>query len=83
MLPEPAPARPTPRPPPPPPETLTAAFHGFDWGDTIVGTTDPAKPASPFEVAALPPYPGNPGGEARDPFEFRSRMKELAGRPGQ
>jgi regulator of sigma E protease len=64
-----------------PPETLTAAFHGFDWGDTIVGTTDPAKPASPFEVAALPPYSGNPSGEARDPFEFRRRMKELAGRP--
>src|SRR5207302_4575218 len=51
------------------PATVTAPARGFDWGDVIVGMTDPAKPASPFEVRPLPPYPGNPGGDARDPFE--------------
>jgi regulator of sigma E protease len=64
-----------------PPEKLSVPARGFDWGDTIVGTTDPARPAEPFRVEALPPYPGNPGADARDPFEFRRRLRELAGRP--
>jgi regulator of sigma E protease len=64
-----------------PPETLSVPARGFDWGDTILGTTDSANPADLFRVKALPPYPGNPGEDARDPFEFRRRLKELAGRP--
>jgi hypothetical protein len=63
------------------PETLTAPARGFDWGDTIVGTTDPVRAEAPFQVAALPPYPGAADGAACDPFEFRRRLKDLAGRP--
>ncbi len=57
---------------------------GFDFGDTIVGTTDPAHPEQPFQIKELPLNPNwdrSLDDHARDPFEFRRRLKQLAGKP--
>src|SRR5262249_22778575 len=54
----------------------------FDFGDRIVGTTDPATPDRPFHVVPLPPDPTqDPKRPAADPFIFRMRMRALAGKP--
>jgi membrane-associated protease RseP (regulator of RpoE activity) len=66
-------------------EKVEVPARGFDFDDTIVGTTDPRFPHEPFRVKALPPAPpyaptedGEPG---CDPFEFRRRLRQLAGLP--
>jgi membrane-associated protease RseP (regulator of RpoE activity) len=61
--------------------TVEVAPVGFDFGDTIVGTTDPATPDQPFNVKSLAPDPFDGTGKARDPFAFRRALQELAGRP--
>jgi regulator of sigma E protease len=65
-------------------EKLEVPAGGFEFGDTIVGTTDPASPTEPFRVKALPPaplYAPNDSESGADPFEFRRRLKQLAGQP--
>jgi regulator of sigma E protease len=54
---------------------------GFDFEDVLVGTTDPATPDETFRIKELPLDPNNPGGQNRDPFEFRRRLRLLAGLP--
>jgi regulator of sigma E protease len=64
------------------------AETGFDFGDWIIGTTDPAHPEEPFRTTELRrdnrPFPENVKPAPpwrRDPFEFRQRMSALAGKP--
>jgi regulator of sigma E protease len=56
------------------PRTLPPAE--FDFGDTVVGSTDPARPD---EVSFLPEDPRNPGSGHPDFFEFDRRLRLLAG----
>jgi regulator of sigma E protease len=63
------------------PKRVVVPVKGFDFGDRIVATTDPDTPDQPFKVKQLPPDPSNPKDDARDPFEFFKRMKQLAGKP--
>jgi regulator of sigma E protease len=56
----------------------------FEFGQTIVGTTDPDQSESlyrPEKVAKLPVDPRYPEGGQGDFFEFRRRLKKLAGKP--
>src|SRR5262249_37368726 len=56
----------------------SAAGHatpGFDYGDIIIGVTNP-DPKSKFELPVDPRYP-----EQRDYFEFSRRMSALAAQP--
>jgi regulator of sigma E protease len=62
----------------------SAVGQGFEFDDAIIGTTDPDQPEAtydPRKVTDLPPDPFGETKEARDPFEFRRRMKLLAGKP--
>jgi regulator of sigma E protease len=66
-------------------KSWTLPKTGFDFGDRIVGTTDPEKAVAgkeydPFRVLSLPPDPRAENGQ-RDPIEFRRRLKALAGKP--
>src|SRR6266849_883021 len=54
------------------------AKPAFEFGDEIVGTTDPENPT---QVKPLPPDPRNPDSGLPDYFEFRRRMQLLAGKP--
>jgi regulator of sigma E protease len=54
------------------------AKPAFEFGDEIVGTTDPENPA---QVKPLPPDPRNPDSGLSDYFEFQRRMRLLAGKP--
>jgi regulator of sigma E protease len=58
-------------------EDVVTNLGAFAYGDTVVGTTDPAHPG---EVTALPPDPRHPGGKLGDFFEFSRRLQLLAGR---
>jgi regulator of sigma E protease len=63
-------------------EEVTLEAKGFQFGDVFIGTTNPDNPTDTFAVAALPPYPDNPSAKGvRDPYEFRKRMIDLAGKP--
>jgi regulator of sigma E protease len=56
----------------------------FQPGDTIVGTTDPdqnSPPYDPSRVKLLPPDPRRPDKPQPDYFEFRRRLRLLAGKP--
>lgn len=61
---------------------VEASTRGFQFGDVILATTNPATPGEPFNLLALP---ADPNGDSRrnlpDPFVFRTRMTELAGKP--
>jgi regulator of sigma E protease len=48
----------------------------FEFGDSVVATTDPDHPD---QIKELPPDPRNPS--HRDYFEFESRLRRLAGQP--
>lgn len=48
----------------------------FEFGDIIVGTTDPGNPK---QVTRLPPDPRNP--EQLDYFDYQRRLRLLAGKP--
>jgi regulator of sigma E protease len=61
-------------------EQVELPAGGFDFGDEIVGTTDPKTPDEPFNVTPLPQDPGHED-KAADPFAFRSRMIQFAGKP--
>ena len=68
-------------------ETVEVPLDGFRYQDTIVGVTDPVKARSgskgydPFVTSMLPVDPRDPEKKNRDPFEFRRRLRLLAGRP--
>lgn len=59
-----------------PDSSAAAASPPFEFGDRIVGLTDPEHPD---QVTRLPEDPWRPGWP--DFFAYRKRMKELAGRP--
>jgi membrane-associated protease RseP (regulator of RpoE activity) len=63
------------------PRLVEVPAAGFDFDDQIVGTTDPARPAELFTLKELPPDPITKEDDARDPFEFRDRLKQMAGLP--
>jgi regulator of sigma E protease len=50
----------------------------FQFGDVVVGVSDPAQPS---QVKDLPPSPYGSQTEGRDSFEFRRRLQLLAGQP--
>jgi membrane-associated protease RseP (regulator of RpoE activity) len=58
---------------------------GFEWGDTVVGSTRPeeatAKPFNPFAVSPLPLDPRDSSHRYCDPFVLHERMERLAGKP--
>jgi regulator of sigma E protease len=55
---------------------------GFDFDDSIVGTTDPSTPDEPFNLKALPLDPTQPAArKISDPFAYRQAMRKLAGKP--
>jgi regulator of sigma E protease len=59
---------------------------GFQFGDTIVGTTDPEENApgagyNPFKTAKLRMDPRDPQGRHRDYFQFLEWLNRLAGQP--
>ncbi|MFM7151128.1 MAG: site-2 protease family protein [Gemmataceae bacterium] len=60
---------------------LEVSRKGFEFGDSIVGTTDPKNPDKPFQIKPLSADPFNSKNESKNPFEFRSRMHSLAGKP--
>jgi regulator of sigma E protease len=65
-------------------DTLTLQpDSGFQFGDRIVGTTDPDDNASfnPFHTAALRHDPRDPQGRNLDYFQFITRLNRLAGHP--
>lgn len=63
-------------------EKVEVPVGGLDWGDTIIGMTDPSTPDEPFHVTPLPPDPfGDPKRPMADPFEYRRRLYALAGKP--
>jgi regulator of sigma E protease len=54
----------------------------FEFGDEILGTTDPAEPENLEKILPLPVDPRTPGDPNHlDYFEFRRRLLLLAGRP--
>jgi regulator of sigma E protease len=66
-------------------ETLTLSTTGFDFGDRIVGMTDPARAGEgeeydPFKVSVLACDPRGDS-DHRDPVEFQQRLKKLTGKP--
>lgn len=66
------------------PETVTLAAEGFQWSDRIVACSRlPAAGTTynPFDLAPLSADPRFSEGDARDPFEFRSWLRQLAGKP--
>lgn len=65
------------------PET-PAAEGKFQYGDIIIGMTDPDKQGKEFDpnlVSALPPDPFYPEHDERDYGEFLRRTQLLAGKP--
>lgn len=54
------------------------AAPGFESGDVIVGMTDPENPA---QVKPLPMDPRNKEARLPDYFEYRRRLRLLAGKP--
>jgi len=62
-------------------ETLTLeSGSGFQFGDAIVGTSDPTAD-NPFKTAELEKDPRDPQGKNLDYFQFLRRMNQLTGRP--
>jgi regulator of sigma E protease len=72
-------------------EIIELPAEGFQFGDGIIACTDPdlagwqaavnPQKYDPFKVSDVPADPRHPESEARDPFEFQSRMHKLAGKP--
>lgn len=61
-------------------ETVTLPAVGFEYGDSIVGTSDPDA-ADPLATRPLPPDPRDPQHRHLDYFELLSRLRRLEGRP--
>ncbi len=63
-------------------EKVEVPAGGFDFGDEIVGMTDPDTPDRPYNVTALghDPHRG-PESRRADPMEYRRRQVRLMGRP--
>jgi membrane-associated protease RseP (regulator of RpoE activity) len=67
-------------------EVTLEADSGFQFGDKIVGTTDPENNApgadfNPFKTAELRWDPRDPQQRHRDYFQFLERLNRLAGEP--
>src|SRR5262249_22588483 len=62
-------------------EREVAAGLGFDYGDSILATTDPATPDRPFNVKPLALDASHEETQLADPLDFRRRMLELRGKP--
>jgi regulator of sigma E protease len=63
-------------------EKVAVPAVGFDFGDAILGTTNPATPDEPFDIAPLPTSTGKGTKRAIvDVFEYRKRLVVLAGKP--
>jgi regulator of sigma E protease len=61
---------------------VEVAGAGFEFGDSVEGTTDPATPDDPYNIAPLPPDPSQPSRPTfRNAFALRDRMRQLAGKP--
>ncbi len=63
-------------------EKVSVPPVGFDFGDSILGTTDPATPGDPYNVTPLRVSAGR--GTKRpvvDAFDYSSRIAALAGEP--
>jgi regulator of sigma E protease len=63
------------------PETVTVPSGGFEFDDTIVGTTDPEHPQDPWRIAPLPLDRPQENQQHHDYSVFRARMRQLAGKP--
>ncbi len=65
-------------------EVIAVPAVGFDFGDSIVGTTDPDTPKRPFNVKDLPvdeELTRNAGERACDVSTYRKRLRQMAGEP--
>jgi regulator of sigma E protease len=62
-------------------EKVVAQPAGFDFGDEIVGMTDPETPDRPFNVTPLREDPFRPGSGRKDPMQYRIRQVRLLGKP--
>jgi membrane-associated protease RseP (regulator of RpoE activity) len=66
-------------------EKVELSACGFEYGDLIVGTTDPGQTGlyDPYQTSPLPDDPEvrNPEGGHPDYFVFSERMQRLAGKP--
>jgi regulator of sigma E protease len=64
------------------PETLTVQPGcGFEFDDSIVGTTDPDTPEKPWNLKPLPLDPTDSTHERHDYFAYRERLRKLVGKP--
>lgn len=61
-------------------EKISLPPQGFDFEDQIVATTDP-NGGDVFTLSILPLDPTDESHKALDAFEFRRRLKALAGKP--
>ncbi len=63
-------------------EAVKLSPEGFTFDDRIVAMTDPATPDETFRLSALPLDPTRPKDDPMaDPFAYRRRLRELAGKP--
>ena len=63
-------------------EKISVPASGFDFGDSIVGTTSPLTPDDPFNIEPIALDPNQePKRDLGDPFEFRRRQTLLNGKP--
>jgi regulator of sigma E protease len=66
-------------------ESIEVAAEGFDFDDHFVATTDPTKRDDPYQLVELPKAADelqtSAHSDVRDSFEFRRRMRLLAGWP--
>ncbi len=66
------------------PEDVAIPVAGFHWGDRIVACSrvpTGSEKYDPFKLSELTRDPRFEEGDARDPFELRSRLRLLAGKP--
>jgi membrane-associated protease RseP (regulator of RpoE activity) len=61
-------------------DELVVEPTGFQFGDAIVGTSDP-EATNPFQTAPLEKDPRDPQGRHLDYFQFLDRLSRMADRP--
>jgi regulator of sigma E protease len=62
-------------------EREAKAGLGFDFGDSILATTDPATPDRPFHLKPLAQDASHEETQLADPLDFRRRLLDLMGKP--
>ncbi len=63
-------------------EKVQVPAVGFDFGDRVVGTTEPATPDQPYNLSEIPLDREHASDkDLHDPFVFRKRMTALEGKP--